>query len=71
VHVRGEYTFPKDENYGLLSYWGTSVGDECHIHSIDDLHEWYAFGLQLHWRVCAGVESGVGIRRVGPYPTEK
>ena len=39
---------------------------------IDDLHECYTFGLQLHWHVHAGgVESGVRIRKVGPYPAEK
>jgi len=38
---------------------------------INELHEWYTFELQLHWRVCAGgLESGIRIRKIGPYPAE-
>ena len=68
MHVGGRYTVPKVENW----YHTRGRPWVMNVVYIDDLHEYYTFGLQLHWHVHAGgVESGVRIRKVGPYPAEK
>jgi len=57
-----------------ITGWYHTMGERpwvMNVIYIDDLHEWYTFKLSLHWRVCAGgVESGVRIRKVGPYSAE-
>ena len=61
--------FPKMKIIG----WYHTKERPCvmHVIYIDELHEWYTFELPLHWRVYVGVESGIRIRKVGPYPAEK